>query len=61
MVHLLNLMAETTYDGDLSPSAYIILILMVLIIVGGLSWCMSRAIKAASSESNNEEQYPDEV
>jgi len=54
---LVSLMAEIVYDGRLSVTAYVILSLMILLLVGGFSWCFYRAIRASNSE---EEQLPDE-
>ncbi len=34
------------YDGKLSLTAYIILAFALVAIIGGLSWCFNRAIKA---------------
>jgi hypothetical protein len=53
------MIAEITYDGTLSGPAYLILTGMLLIIVGGLSWCFYRALTAANKESS--EQLPDDV
>ena len=53
------MIAEITYDGELSPAAYIILAAMFLIIVGGLSWCFYRALNATNKGAP--EQLPDEV
>lgn len=52
------MIAEIVYDGSLSIWAYMILGFMFLLIVGGLSWCFYRAIKA--SNSGADEQLPDE-
>ncbi len=60
------ILAKVIYDGKLSDTAYIILAVMILIIVGGLGWCFYRAAKAAkhhltnANEDNSQEQYPDE-
>ena len=53
------MLAEIIYDGQLSSSAYIILGVMFLIIVGGLSWCFYRALTAAGKDAP--EQRPDEI
>jgi len=53
------MLAAINYDGQLSAVAYIILLCMFLIIVGGLSWCFYRALSAANK--NAEEQFPDEI
>ena len=53
------MLAEITYDGQLSFSAYVILAAVFLIIVGGLSWCFYRALTAAGQQT--EEQLPDDV
>ena len=52
-----GILAEIVYDGSLSATAYVVLFLMILLLVGGFGWCFYRAINAASSE---EEQLPDE-
>ena len=54
-----QLLAVVKYDGELSGQAYAILAVMLLLIVGGLSWCFYRAIKANSSQADD--QRPDEV
>ncbi len=46
-------------DGVLSNEAWIILAVMIGLIVGGLSWCLYRAVAAANV--TDEEQLPDEV
>ncbi len=61
MWSIFDILGTVKYDGELSPSAFIILIVMVVIIIGGLSWCLSRAIKAASDQGNQDEQHPDEI
>ena len=53
------MLAEMIYDGELSFSAYVILAIMFLIIVGGLSWCFYRALNATNKDAP--EQVPDEV
>ena len=53
------LLAEVNYDGQLSGTAYLMLAVMLVLIVGGLSWCFYRAIKASGKEAP--QQYPDEV
>ena len=53
------ILANITYDGQLSATAYAILAAIFLLIVGGLSWCFYRAIIAANK--NSEQQLPDEV
>jgi len=54
-----SMIAEITYDGELSATAYVILTLMFLLIIGGLFWCFYRAIIAASKGVR--EQHPDEI
>ena len=51
------MIADIVYDGALSGQAYLILAGMLILIVGGLSWCFYRAVRAASE--NAEEQRPD--
>jgi len=53
------MLAEIVYDGELSGAAYTILAGMILLIVGGLSWCFYRALKATNKDTS--EQLPDEV
>ncbi|MCF7958772.1 MAG: hypothetical protein K9M57_10025 [Phycisphaerae bacterium] len=48
------------YNGELSGEAWFILTAMILLIVGGLSWCFYRAITAAN-KNQDQEQFPDEV
>ena len=56
------MLADITYDGKLSFTAYLILVLMLLIIFGGLGWCLYRAAKAAKMhKANDSEQLPDDV
>jgi len=55
----MNLFAEIPYDGELSVQAWLVLAGMILLIVGGLSWCLFRAVTAANKEP--EEQIPDEL
>ena len=52
------LLSEIIEDKGLSLTAYIILAVMLLILIGGFSWCFYRAM---TSSDNNEEQHPDEV
>jgi hypothetical protein len=54
----MEILAEITYDGELSAAAYCILAAMILLIVGGLSWCFYRALKASNKDTS--EQFPDE-
>ena len=55
----MDLLAEITYDGELSAAAYGILAGMFLLIVGGLCWCIYRALKVNNTDTP--EQFPDEV
>ena len=57
--NLSNLLSVVEYDGQLSGSAYLILAAMCLLIVGGLSWCLYRALKAANKNAG--QQHPDEI
>ena len=52
------LLSDVIYNGELSGTAYIILAVMLLILIGGFSWCFYRAM---TSSNNHEEQHPDEV
>lgn len=54
-----SMIAEITYDGELSITAYVILALTFLLIIGGLFWCFYRAIAAANKGAR--EQHPDEI
>ena len=54
-----TMLAAVTYDGQLSGTAWVILAAMGLLIVGGLSWCFYRALKAAGKGAA--EQHPDEI
>ena len=56
---LWGLLAKIEYDGKLSIEAWIILAVMIGLIVGGLSWCLYRAVSAANV--TEEEQLPDDV
>jgi len=51
------MLAEIVYDGQLSVTAYTILALIILLLVGGFGWCFYRAIRATNNE---EEQIPGE-
>lgn len=42
-------LADVAYDGQLSFSAYIMLMAVLFIILGGLGWCFYRAIKGSNS------------
>ena len=55
----MQILAKIDYDGVLSTEAYLILAGMFLIIVGGLGWCLYRALTAEKKESS--QQMPDEV
>lgn len=59
LTQYMAILAEVAYDGELSGWAYGILAGMLLLIVGGFSWCFYRAMKASSK--NADEQLPDEV
>ena len=52
-------LAEVVYDGELSGQAYLILTFMLVLIIGGLSWCIYRAISA--NNKSDAQQYPDEI
>lgn len=52
-------LSEVTYDGQLSAVAYIILSVVLFSIIGGLSWCFYRAVKAGGEKAPL--QHPDEV
>ncbi len=41
------MLGEIVYDGELSGTAWMIMFVTLLVIVGGLSWCFYRAIRAA--------------
>ena len=56
---ILNLLADIQYDGQLSATAYILLSVILLIIIGGLGWCFYRAIIASNAPV--EKQRHDEV
>jgi len=53
------MLGEIVYDGELSGTAWMILFVTLLVIVGGLSWCFYRAIRAAS-EGVGIPQLPDD-
>ena len=53
------LLSEVNYDGELSGWAYLILAGMLLLIVGGLSWCFYRVLTAGNKGAG--EQLPDEI
>ena len=52
------MLADIVYDGTLSGTAYIILSVTLLVIIGGLLWCFYRAIKAGGEQA--EAQLPDD-
>ena len=54
-----GLFANIEYDGQLSATAYVILAVVLLGIIGGLGWCFYRAVTAADKSA--EPQSPDEV
>jgi hypothetical protein len=54
-----RVLSAATYDGQLSGTAYWVVGVMLVIIFGGLSWCLYRALKAGGGAA--EEQLPDEV
>ncbi len=55
------MLSEVVYDGELSATAYIVLFSVLLVIIGGLSWCFYRAIKAGggTAEPQQPENGPD--
>ncbi len=52
------MLSEIVYDGKLSGTAYVILFVALLIIIGGLGWCFYRAIKAGDKSARP--QLPDD-
>jgi len=52
------MLSEIVYDGELSGTAYLMLFVTLLVIVGGLSWCFYRAIRAAGRGASP--QLPDD-
>ena len=52
------MLGEIVYDGELSGTAYMILFVALLVIIGGLSWCFYRAIKASGESASP--QLPDD-
>jgi len=56
---LTQLLAKIEYDGELSATAWAILVFMLTLIIGGLMWCFYRAVSAANN--NYEEQKEGEV
>ena len=54
------MLSAIEYNGELSGQAWVVLGVMILLIVGGLSWCFYRAITAAN-KNQDQEQLPDEV
>ncbi len=50
---------ERSLDGQLGSTAWIVLAGIIFIIVGGLSWCLYKAITAANNDAG--EQFPDDV
>jgi len=54
------MVAEIVYDGELSGTAYLILSVTVLVLIGGLSWCFYRAVKARGAAEATEQQLPDD-
>ena len=54
------MIAEAIYDGQLSATAYVMLLAVLTVIFGGLLWCFYRAIKAAGERETAVEQLPDD-
>ena len=52
------MLSEIIYDGQLSGTAYLILFVALLVIIGGLAWCFYRAIRAAGESAAP--QLPDD-
>ena len=52
------MLSEIIYDGELSGTAYMILFVALLVIIGGLAWCFYRAIRAAGERAGP--QLPDD-
>ena len=52
------ILAEIVYDGELSGTAYAVLSVALVVIVGGLAWCFYRALKASDVEAPA--QLPDD-
>ena len=52
------MLGEIQYDGELSMSAYAVLVSFLVLIVGGYGFCFMRAI--SGSNEKVEEQRPDE-
>ena len=48
------MLSEVIYDGKLSGTAYAVLFIALLLIVGGLGWCFYRALKAAGEREGAE-------
>lgn len=57
--NLVVLLGAMEPDGELSGQAYLVLAGVLLLIVGGLTWCFLRAARAANKGAD--EQRPDEV
>ena len=52
------MLSEIVYDGELSGTAYMVLFVALLVIIGGLAWCFYRAIKASGDSAAP--QLPDD-
>ncbi len=53
------MLSEMTYDGELSGAAYVLLAAVLVLVVGGLSWCFYKAL--AGTNGDAAEQLADDV
>jgi NSS family neurotransmitter:Na+ symporter len=47
--------ARVEYDTELQPIAYAIIAVMIVLLAGGIGWCLYRAVKAAAEEKAEEQ------
>ena len=59
MFETINVLSKIEYDGHLSATAYIIILVVLAGIICGLGWCFYRAVTAAGKSA--QPQLPDEI
>ncbi len=59
MIELINVLLKVEYDGQLSVTAYLILVVILMGIIFGFGWCFYRAITA--TDKSEQPQLPSEV
>ena len=59
MFETIKILSKIEYDGQLSATAYTILVVVLMGIICGLGWCFYRAITA--TDKSAQPQLPDEI